>query len=266
MLSKFFIVTFVTTVIINTILIWMTKISILIARLFSDMPNWYKSIYQTAHRFNGFSKLPAGHLNALLNSSKFDRTPITRKISGLCSSVSTCCSAAASFLCPHQNCKFINIQECIWSVWCVLSQLYVIADVLTVWYYELDTLKFNHSSYQFAKRFEVINVIISCLPQTWANKPILAVSTFFRFSDLSLSFAIEDVCYAETFCNLIQTLALKEFWTQSRILKYLRHDVLDGLVYWLTWAYERKKTWSLEKFWNPGSLGSSLPICWMYIR
>lgn len=60
-------------------------------------------VYQTMHRFNGFNWLPFGQLYALLNSGKFDNTPMTRNTSGLCSSISTCCSAAASFLWPHQN-------------------------------------------------------------------------------------------------------------------------------------------------------------------
>lgn len=60
-------------------------------------------VYQTVQRFDGFNWLPSRQLYALLNSGKFDSTPITRNISGLCSSISTCCNAAASFLCPHQN-------------------------------------------------------------------------------------------------------------------------------------------------------------------
>lgn len=65
--------------------------------------NVIKWIHQTAHLFGGYNGLPNGQLKASENSLRFESTPITRNISGLCSSVSTCCTAAASFLCPHQN-------------------------------------------------------------------------------------------------------------------------------------------------------------------
>lgn len=70
---------------------------------------WANSHYHTSHFLMGFILEPAGQLNSVANSFKFERGPMTRNFSGQCGSFSTCKPAASEVIAEHQAWKKMGL-------------------------------------------------------------------------------------------------------------------------------------------------------------